>query len=520
MANGKPSLISIVDDKGNPLFKSNPVNTPNDDAKQKGKPDIGFTPPSDYITAPDERQFGNSLDLSGQGRIAYNTNQRNEININYEDKFKQAEGHIDFRHNLDKKIPETSNTKTIYLGSTTFKSTRDNEDPTMLGYDLMIDLPTSPLFNGAVEDFINSFSNTDEITSRANTIKEFKNQFFKFFRTSTPNTAQSSVGGDASASPEPKVYYFRKISGLDRLVESNTSADPKKSFVNYGEDFITIQLNEDVTQNMAYLSTLYKNLAWSRINGKQIIPENLLRFNLILSITEIRKYNRVLTNKENDYKVLADLISKYDYNLYECQFFFPKMPHGESLDLSSPSLIDGYDIQFNYKFSTMRFTKFQFNNSKTPLVQSMDNQYVDIYRKTPANSSLVRVGSSIEFGNTVVNYTEVGTLSEIPEPPIGADPQNSLTQNASEKSRFRQSLERLGGDLRRAGINEINRRMVTQFRLLNRSLENIRNAIPMAGRMSAPTNVYTGDQLSLGTDLQNALRNFAGRSLKNLFGGK
>lgn len=519
MASGKPSLISIVDDKGNPLFKSNPANTPNDDMKQKGKPDLGFTPPVDFLSSADARELGNSLNLTGQGRNAYTTNERNKQNINYESKFNQAKGHIDFRHNLDKEIPSTSETKSIYLGSA-FTSTRDNEDPTMLGYDLMIDYSTSPLFNGAVEDFINSFPNTEEINSRLTTITEFKKQFYKFFKTSEPNSAQAGVGGDASASLDPKVYYFRKITGLDRLVESNTSADTKKSFVNYGEDFITIQLNEDVSQNMAYLSTLYKNLSWSRINGKQIIPENLLRFNLILTVTEIRKYNRILSDKENDYKVLADLISKYEYNLYECQFFFPKMTHGDSLDLSAPVLLDGYDIQFNYKFSTMKFTKFTFNKSSTALVKSMDNQYVDIYKKTPKNSGLVRVGSSIQLGDSNVSYTQVGTLSEIPEPPIGAEPQNSLTQNASEKSKFRQNLERLGGDLRRAGINEINRRMVTQFKLLNKTLDNIRNAIPMAGRMSAPTNVYTGDQISLGTDVQNAIRNFAGRSLKNLFGGK
>jgi hypothetical protein len=48
-------------------------------------------------------------------------------------------------------------------------------------------------------------------------------------------------------------------------------------------------------------------------------------------------------------------------------------------------------------------------------------------------------------------------------------------------------------------------------------LDNIRNAIPLAGRMSSPTNVYEQDQLSLATDVQNAIRNFVGRSVRGFF---
>jgi hypothetical protein len=78
-------------------------------------------------------------------------------------------------------------------------------------------------------------------------------------------------------------------------------------------------------------------------------------------------------------------------------------------------------------------------------------------------------------------------------------------------------MKRLGGDLKRAAVREINRQIITQARLLNRTLDNIRNSIPLAGRMSAPTNVYEQDQLSLATDVQNSIRNFVGRSIKGFF---
>lgn len=527
MPSNKPSLISIVDDYGNPLFKSNPVNKVNDSALQKGKPDLGFTPPSD---------FGNvtGVELNHSAGKATDTNQKNFTNEIYESSFNYNDGSVNFKHVLDHKVipipagltATSYTTPDPYLGS--FVATSgDNEDPTMLGYDIMIDYTTSPLFNGAVEDFINQFPNTAEISSRLQTITDFKTQFYKFFKTTAPNSSLSALSADPNVALEPKAYYFKKIQGLDRLTESNTSDDVKKSFVDYGVDYIKIQLNEDVTQNMGYLASLYKALSWSRINGKQVIPANLLRFNLILTITEIRNYNRVIKNTQSELNVIADLISRYEYSLYECQLFFPNLPHGENLDLSAPAAVDFYEFQFNYKFSTMRFVKFDPKaiDSKNfsvggNSVLSFDNEYANIYQVTPKNGELVKVDSTIELRKSGAYYRYLTKISKNPQNPNTEAGNNSITQKAEEKSLFKQNLERLGGDLKRAAINEVNRRVVTQFKLLNRTLDNIRDAIPMAGRMSAPTNVYTGEQLSLSTDVQNAIRNFAGRSLKNLFGGK
>ena len=442
------------------------------------------------------------------------------LNKNFQNQFEQAQGGLEFQHFLDKSlipvptetlIGSTGESRTnypdltqIYLGSFVTTS-NDNEDPTMLGYDLTIDVIDSPLFNGAVEDFINNGSfNDEEIKSRLQTIQDFKNQFFKFFNSNSANLKSAQ---------NPKVYYFKGIKGLDRLVEANTSADTKKSFVNYGEDFITIELNEDVSQNMGYLSTLYKALSWSRINGKQIIPENLLRFNLNITITEIRKYKRFFSSVNNPRELdfYADKISKYKYTLYECQFFFPKMPHSDALDLSAPKLVDTYEFQFNYKFSTLKFYRFNWsvkeatiNPSTKPTI--LDNRYTNI-NKVDSENVLVSTGATIETAQS----------SQTLKPITESDNINSLTQDATQRSQFRQNLERLGGDLRRAAANEINRRVITQARLLNRTLDNIRNAVPLAGRMGSPTNVYEQDQLSLTTDVQNAIRNFAGKSVRGFF---
>lgn len=510
------SQPSLNDDRGNPInLKKNPLedllNLKNV-GEQKGKSDpklgtpTGFTDPSKFLISNNPDELG--VNIVAKGSVASTANSKNDSNIKYTDSFGDKRDN-DFRHGQDtswtdkgglkdRLVPDGGvNAKDTYLAS--FMATSNtNEDPTMLGYDLRIDFTNSPLFNGAIEDFISKFTDTAEIASRLEIYNRFKIQFLSFFR--------SDVGVPGVSDPI-RSYYVKKISGLNKLIEANLSNDSKKSFVNYGEDFITLTLNEDVTQNMGYLSSLYKSLSWSRINGKQVIPANLLRFNLILTITEIRKYNRVIKYNASDLSYYPDLISKYDYNLYECQLFFPTMPHGDALDLSSPSLVDSYDIQFNYKFSTLRFDKYKFEGSDVMNSYFIDNQFVNPNQITPFNGNLSRVGSSIELTNKSPRLSAIDTNT----------PTNSLTQDAAQRSTFKDNMKRLGGDLKRAAVREINRQVITQARLLNRTLDNIRNSIPLAGRMSAPTNVYEQDQLSLATDVQNSIRNFVGKSLKGFF---
>ena len=58
--------------------------------------------------------------------------------------------------------------------------------------------------------------------------------------------------------------------------------------------------------------------------GKQVIPENLLRFDAYIIITEIRKYQRVFKiNYPMGVDVYNDLLSKYTYKLYGLSVFFP-----------------------------------------------------------------------------------------------------------------------------------------------------------------------------------------------------
>lgn len=530
-------LPNISDDRGNPLLKVPTYFN------------LGRGPQTTVVPYEEEQfQFSNGYRLR-------TTDQKLKDNLNYAKVFANPDSQTDFVHNLDTvdkhglgQPREKIAPGEIYLGS--FLSTRnDNEDPTMLGWDVTIDYTNSPLFNGAIEDFINKINTDaplDELESRLELLSKFKLQFFEFFKIDSPSSATITniVDGEEVKIPaipsDPKyirTYYHKKITGLDRLMESNTSNEFGSSFVKYGTDYIGMTLNEDVSQNMGYLATLYKNLAWSRINGKQIIPENLLRFNLNLTLTEIRKYNRLIRMNDVDQGIsetipsqssietstivdkiiesgttklglYADLISKYKYTLYECQMFFPKMPHGDSLDLSNPSLIEDYEIKFNYKFSTLKFERFSYGRDKyKPNYNFIDNKYLDIIDPYIDNngSKPYTLAESVTKNNVVVsNY------------PKSPDSEGDILSGSDP---LRDSLSQFARDMVIAGTREFNRKVDVRARLLNRTLENIRNSVPNAGRMSAPTNVYAGDQFSLRTDTINAVRGFVGRSVRGFFSG-
>lgn len=299
--------------------------------------------------------------------------------------------------------PDNNN---IYLGSF-IKTFDDNEDPTMLGYDIFIKWDDSPLFNGSIDAFIQQFGNlgNTEIKSRLDTLNRFKEQLLKFLKTNAPETSQSPKFEEGISRKDvfpygAKTYYLKKISGLNRLIDA-TDSNEVKQFVDYGKDFITLSFNEDVSQNIGYLATLYKTLSYSRLNGRQIIPDNLLRFDVDIVITEIRKYNRVFKNiTTGELDFVADKIARYTYTLNECQFFFTELPHGDTLDMSNPVLIDEYSIKFNYKFSFLKFTRFQFDvNSPIITVEDpIDNSKIiptEIRSKDTNNSAISGEGDSL-----------------------------------------------------------------------------------------------------------------------------
>ena len=256
------------------------------------------------------------------------------------------------------------------------------EDPVMFGFEIVIDAISSPLLNGSIKDFIDKFGpQVSEIASRALVYEEFKNQFVKIFKTKgtvaidnnlvvmtgAPANSATTEANEGILSPGKKAYmshYMKKISGIDKLSESNSSAS-QKYLADYRKDIIGLEFTEDVSLTIGTLAHLYKLLYWSKPNGKGVIPENLLRFNCDIIVSEVRNFKRVKKAlNSNDILVIKDNVSRYVYSLRECQFYFKSMPHPGDITLGSqgsegPSVYQTYaGLEFDFKYSTVKFEKW------------------------------------------------------------------------------------------------------------------------------------------------------------------
>jgi hypothetical protein len=400
---------------------------------------------------------------------------------NYYDFYKDYVGKK-FRHLLDYYEDGTEKVngvvKDLYIG--TYVTTTDNEDFTYLGYDFYIKWSESPLLNGSIEQFIETFGKlgNSEIGSRGEIIKRFKEQLVKLVRTTEPVSAKEPVFLNHTG---VKAYYLKKVDGLTNLNDQSDSSK-SKAFVEYGTEFITLGFNEDVTQNLGYLAALYKSLSWSRLRGKQVIPENLLRFDVDIVVTEARKMTRVVIDTENNKKTeYADQITNYVYTIYECQFFFTDMPHGSALDMSALTTVEDYSVKFNYKFSTLRFNKLDFQQGDyTKKIEfAIDNAQSNLAfndpRKTKnssAENGTIATGQNLyqlevvsEFDITTGKSKNMGLSGSLQQaneakPPVGFQgpgdekPDDQITnqqnQLSEKKPNFRERLtnyrDSLGGD--------------------------------------------------------------------------
>ena len=456
----------------------------------------------------------------------------------------------------------------------------DNEDPLFIGFEVIINAPNSPLFNGELLNFIRKFYSYTEISSRDQIYVDFVLEAFKFFKFNneniegvnprnigiTPNPNGGDIESIFKTRLKPKRHYVKKIKGLDKLNEANTSSQ-QAAFVKYKNDLITLTFYEDTTLEFGTLASLYKLLYWSRIRGKNIIPENLLRFDCTVIVSEVRNFTRVKRASETgQLETLKENVSRYVYDLYECQLFFDKLSHGDSVANDAIASPEGVEVSFSYKFSTSRFERYNFDDNK---YKSVDNRKLRPQDETSQILESLNNGySGKDIVSSIVSSRFKSINSEISPPIEEVSPEGetqgsldidnlknneklniyknefdkavleggggssvgiypSLSSGSSENSiplnqngnLLQRSGEALLQNIKKAALNEAQRQLNNQFRLVNNSLDKVRNSFGI-GRMSEPTNVYKnppGGQFFF--DVKNSLRNFGGDILGGLLGG-
>ena len=182
------------------------------------------------------------------------------------------------------------------------------EVPTYLTFDISVIVEDSPLFNygddleiinnkhmnNSSSDFILKYKTIPAIYNRQPLLLEFINNVLKII----PSKDVTNNG--------QKKYYIADILGLDKL---------QNKFIDYEKDVLTIKLTEDVSFRVAYLAELYNNLVYSYQEQKHMIPDNCLRFDMEIKITDVRKFKITETNNKSKQPSIT-------YRLYDCNFDF------------------------------------------------------------------------------------------------------------------------------------------------------------------------------------------------------
>lgn len=434
----------------------------------------------------------------------------------------------------------------------------ENNDPVMFGFDIIIDSVSSPLLNGSVIDFLNQYTNVDEIAARIPIYEDFKQQFIKFFKTkstvridteqttmSRTNTNSASIDSQKGIFQTGKKaymnYYIQKIGGLQNLIESNKPGS-FKYLTDYRKDVITIDFLEDVSLSLGTLAHLYKLLYWSKPNGKGMIPENLLRFNCDIIVSETRNFNRVRKAlNTGDIEVIKDNVSRYVYSLRECQFFFDNPSHPGDIDMGGISIYGNTTIQFDYKYSTVKFERFVpttngfgsyvgYNNGSIWKIgnpgarsgtQSGDISVPKFF--TVGDNSLSQNGVDSPFIVDSINplSDELGTGEIITEQETNL---NNLDQQSKEVSKS--YAEVLKNRAIEGAKRELQIAINIRTQLLSRTINKAFIAL-QGGNITPPRNIYTDAQPgSVGNftnrffyDLRGDLVGFLGDSLGNALNG-
>lgn len=487
------------------------------------------------------------------------------FNDNSTDYFKHGLQVIDNLTPIENPENGISNIRLDNFNSTPF----EKSDPIIYGFEIIIDDVSSPLLNGSISDFIRNYSNISEVSSKEQVYEEFKQQFVKFFKTKAtvrieePNLSMTKMReasypeSDSSKTifqngkKSYMSYYLNKIEGLANLIERNTPKE-KKFLTDYNQDIITLAFNEDVSLSVGTLAHLYKLLYWSKPNGKGIIPENLLRFNCDIIVSEVRNFNRVRRATETgELQVIKDNVSRYVYSLKECQLYFNSMPHNTEINMSekmNPFPQASYAVQFDYKYSSSKLERFV--PTRNGLGEYMGYDSGAIWkvgnvgeRDNRESSQESRIDSSVPNFFTIGDnkFNENGVKSpfifsypgdtkfkkRFQEPSNESEESEELSLfekfKQSSLTKAKQLKDRLEDVAIQSASMELQTFINTRTAILNKTLNKILNSKSGPNSIRPPRNIYTDDALNAGQrifyDVRGELINFLGNSAADALGG-
>jgi hypothetical protein len=258
------------------------------------------------------------------------------------------------------------------------------EDPLYMSFDIIFDRTVSPLFNGEIDRFFEVYATNDYLNKAWIHYKKFTQLFFKIFNgigpqkyqvTNVPFMPISPVMNSAEIKRN-KVWYINSILGLDKL----TAKIPK-----YTEDKLTITLSEDVAMLVNYMIDSYNNFAYNYAQQRYNLPDNLMRFKMMIRFSDMRTMKLLNHFESPDY--MYDKASEI-YTLYDCNFdFFNSKNFGDEV------INGGFGVAKQDNPSTVKFDiiyKSIQKEFRTPLIKGERNNVVN-NKEVDSNLSLTNL---------------------------------------------------------------------------------------------------------------------------------
>jgi len=275
----------------------------------------------------------------------------------------------------------------------------------------------------------------------------------------------------------------------------------------------------------------------------------------------MRHFNRVRKGITNgDLEIVKDNLSRYVYTLNECQFWFDQPAHDSDVDLGGIKTHDDFVVTMDYKYVTSKFERWtpdgagfgkyvSYNNAAmwkvgNPGARTVIGASASVEGFSDEKDIAVprfysnRGGNTLKqngVGSAIVmeSYNPSFTINESVEKPVvgsassskksgdeteegdAMDEKKALRKKKRKegfdafKERSSKAGKALGSKLKKTLQNEIKAQVNTRLRLLNNTLDKLRNEGGL-GRMRAPTNVYSSHPAHAGMDRESNLPNYIG----------
>ncbi len=199
------------------------------------------------------------------------------------------------------------------------------DDPTYLGYSLMFDI-TSPLFNGAIAG--NPAIETGG--SGGNYPQDSESAISYLLQIGEANRVEylkAFIQGLLEIQ-NTRPYYFQTIAGLLEAWEKSTKFEEDPFTGSEGEEGITIGCLEAIDLKITALFNLYRMAVYDVRYKRFVLPKNLMRFDVYVSVHEIRKFKTTVrgveaaanTAETNSATVVNENTSQLRFKFTQCIF--------------------------------------------------------------------------------------------------------------------------------------------------------------------------------------------------------